>query len=126
MGVAVCRVGELGEGGDESPGEVLSPRLTISLAADILSIINNTTNFQIQNNVGLGRQKTPNATISSINCSNDVRTIAMLATIFDCRGIGETTMIFSDARRNRYKSGHNDDQGVEETIWLLSGSLDNR
>lgn len=24
--VAVCRVGELGEGGDERPGEVLSPR----------------------------------------------------------------------------------------------------
>ena len=36
VGVAVWRVGELGEGGDERPGEVESPRLAISAAADIL------------------------------------------------------------------------------------------
>ena len=37
VGVAVCRVGELGEGGDERPGEVLSPRFpSTNLAVDIL------------------------------------------------------------------------------------------
>lgn len=36
MPVAVCRVGELGEGGDERSGEVLSPRFaSTSLAPDI-------------------------------------------------------------------------------------------
>jgi len=37
VGVAVLRVGEFGEGGEDRPGEVLSPRLGTSVWADIFS-----------------------------------------------------------------------------------------